>query len=134
LKFLPLFQMLFLWLTKSSPWMNSPLSFQKGFWNRYQFESCLLKIPIERPIVNSCHMKNPYHLKIHFGAYSNTNWSNYINLKNTLEFLKMWVVRSFCFGLNTFFPFVINRQKEELESPFAFYSPLGPNTFSQMVK
>ena len=31
LKFLPLFQMLFLWLNKSSPWRSSPLSCQEGF-------------------------------------------------------------------------------------------------------
>jgi hypothetical protein len=42
----------------------------------------------------------------------------------------MVLVQSFCFGLNTFSPFGINRQKGELESPFAFSPPLGPNTFS----
>jgi hypothetical protein len=36
-KFLPLFQMLFLWLNESSPWRSSPLSFQEGFWNDFLF-------------------------------------------------------------------------------------------------
>ena len=30
-KFLPLFQMLFLWLNKTPPWWNPPLSVQEGF-------------------------------------------------------------------------------------------------------
>jgi hypothetical protein len=38
----------------------------------------------------------------------------------------MVVVRSFCFGLNIFSPFGINRQNGELWSPFAFSPPLGP--------
>jgi hypothetical protein len=36
----PLFHMLFLWLNKSSPWRNSPLSFQEGFWNDFPFFKC----------------------------------------------------------------------------------------------
>jgi hypothetical protein len=43
--------MLFLWLNKTPPEWNSPLSFQEGF-NRYQLEVCNLdanfeNIPIE---------------------------------------------------------------------------------------
>jgi hypothetical protein len=34
------------------------------------------------------------------------------------------VVRSFCFGINTFSPFGINRQNGELESPLATILPL----------
>jgi hypothetical protein len=37
LKILPMFQMLFLWLNKSSPWRNSPLSYQEGFCNLNDF-------------------------------------------------------------------------------------------------
>jgi hypothetical protein len=45
-----------------------------------------------------------------------------INICENFEML----VRSFCFGLNTFSPFDINRQNGELESPSYI--------FSQMVK
>jgi hypothetical protein len=41
-----LFQMLFLWLNKNSPWMNSSLSFQEGFWKRYQVKLFQLKFLI----------------------------------------------------------------------------------------
>ena len=39
----PLFQMLFLWLNNSSPWINTSLSFQEGFENKYQVKLYQLK-------------------------------------------------------------------------------------------
>jgi hypothetical protein len=50
LKFLPLFQMLFLWLNKTPPEWNSPLSFQKGFEKHTNWRDTHFKfktIPIE---------------------------------------------------------------------------------------
>jgi hypothetical protein len=50
LKFLSRFQMIFLWLNKTPPKWNSPLSFQEDF-NRYQLEiywdASFKNIPIE---------------------------------------------------------------------------------------
>jgi hypothetical protein len=69
--FLPLFQMLFLWLNKTPPKWNLPLSVQEGFdlsFLKYYF----------LPLLNTI----GYQLKIF----------------NT-KFLKLVVVRSFCFGL-----------------------------------
>ena len=69
--FLPLFQMLFLWLNKTPPKWDPPLSVQEGFdisFLKYYF----------LPLLNT----KVYQLKIF----------------NT-KFLKLVVVRSFCFGL-----------------------------------
>jgi hypothetical protein len=41
-----------------------------------------------------------------------------------LKFFEMVVVRSFCFGLNIFSPFGINRQKRRTLEPLIFYPPL----------
>jgi hypothetical protein len=41
------------------------------------------------------------------------------------EILKMVVVRSFCFGLNIFSPFGMNRQKRRTREPFCIFSPFG---------
>jgi hypothetical protein len=45
--FSPLFQMIFLWLNKTPPEWNSPLSFQEGFEIDTNFEKWSWKIPIE---------------------------------------------------------------------------------------
>ena len=91
--FLPLFQMFFLWLNKTPPEWNSPLSFQEGF-NRYQFElilGMLLKM---------------YQLKINIPIWniSTKNFHHKIPIEEANinhHFKKFWrlVVRSFCFGL-----------------------------------
>jgi hypothetical protein len=98
-KFLPLFQMLFLWLSKSSPWMNSPLSFQEGFEMDTNFEILLS----------------------HFNWKLDTNWKN-----TPIEKLKIFkmVVRSFCFGLNIFSDFGIKYQKRRTWEPFKLSPPL----------
>jgi len=102
LKFLPLFQMLFLWLSKTPPEWNSTLSLQEGF-NRYLFwkytnwRNCYCKILIQK--TNLC----KYQLNLLFRF-----------------FFEMVVVRSFCFGLNIFSPFGINRQKRRLWEPLYF--------------
>jgi hypothetical protein len=75
--FLPLFQMPFLWLNKTPPQWNSPLSVQKDF-------RLILKGVI--PIWNYIKNKIPIE-KTSF----NTNWDT--------TFLKLVVVQSFCFGL-----------------------------------
>jgi hypothetical protein len=72
--FLPLFQMLFLWLNKTPPKGDPPLSVQEGFWY------IILK----------------YYFLPLFEHNRKTNWyDKYL----TLSLLKMVVVRSFCFGL-----------------------------------
>jgi hypothetical protein len=74
----PLFQMLFLWLNESSPWRDSPPSFQEGFWNdfpfwnRYQMKLYQLKflywLEILKP--NKIPIEN-------FEINSITNWNNF---------------------------------------------------------
>ena len=86
LKFLPLFQMLFVWLNKTSPEWNSPLSFQEGFWNGYQFENWPLKLPIEGLIVNW----------ILLGAFgfrrSSKVWfNNVFGVKYINRYLRTWI-------------------------------------------
>ena len=71
--FLPLFQMLFLWLNKIPPQINSPLSVQEGF------KISILKILLAPPFE---HNKIPI-------------WN--LPIKN--HFKIRVVVRSFCFGL-----------------------------------
>jgi hypothetical protein len=70
---LPLFQMLFLWLNKTPPKWDPPLSVQEGFDKSF-LKYCFL------PLLNII----GYQLKILF-------WET--------KFLKLVVVRSFCFGL-----------------------------------
>jgi hypothetical protein len=48
LKFLPLFQILFLWLNKTPPEWNSPLSFQEGFEIDINFENDLERYQYKR--------------------------------------------------------------------------------------
>ena len=95
--FLPLFQMLFLWLNKTPPKWDPPLSVQEGFdisFLKYYF----------LPLLNTI----GYQLKIF----------------NT-KFLKLVVVRSFCFGLILSPPLAwiakngINRALEVISSPLA---------------
>jgi hypothetical protein len=52
LKNLPLFQMLFLWLNKSPPWRNSPLSLSRGFLKQIPDKIILIEFlkPNEIPI------------------------------------------------------------------------------------
>jgi hypothetical protein len=71
--FLPLFQMLFLWLDKTPPKWDPPLSVQEGFYMSF--------------------------FKYYFLLLLNTiGYQLIISLENT-KFLKLVVVRSFCFGL-----------------------------------
>jgi hypothetical protein len=87
--------MLFLWLNKTPPQWNSPLSVQEGFrykfWKGlYQFESSIKnKIPIKKPSFNT-NLKD-YMFEIGGGAV-----------------LLFWA--------NTFSPFGMNRQKRILVS------------------
>jgi hypothetical protein len=99
--FLPLFQMLFLWLNKTPPEWNSPLSFQEGF-NRYQLEVCL-----------DASFENPNQLKINIPIWNISN-KNFRNV----------VVRSFCFGLNIFPPLALIAKNGDFVSPFIFSPPL----------
>jgi hypothetical protein len=43
----------------------------------------------------------------------------------------MVVVRSFCFGLNIFSPFGINRQKQRTLEPFYIFSPIDKINMSE---
>jgi hypothetical protein len=94
--FLPLFQMLFLWLNKTPPEWNSPLSFQEGF-NRYQLEINLdanfENIPIE---------------------------NQHTNLKYIIKIFRKVVVRSFCFGLILSPPLALIAKNGDFVSPFYF--------------
>jgi hypothetical protein len=98
----PLFQMLFLWLNKSSPWINYPLSFQEGFEDlKNSFE-----ISNERPIEKFT---------------SHTYWK-FILIKYQLKYLfvKIWNGGGAVLLLwaNTFSPFGINSQKQRTWEPF----------------
>jgi hypothetical protein len=73
--FLPLFQMLFLWLNKTPPQINSPLSVQEGF----KMSS------VENTTCSPFRTQRDTNLKF-------SNWK-------TLNFKIRAVVRSFCFGL-----------------------------------
>jgi hypothetical protein len=103
--FSPCFKMLFLWLNKTPPKWNSPLSVQEGFTNwkkikyfRYQFlkTSSLKYTNWDRISLRNTNLKN-------------TNW------KQISEFFWNW-----CDGAvlllwaNTLSPFGINRQKWSL--------------------
>jgi hypothetical protein len=108
--FLPLFQMLFLWLNKTPLERNSPLSFQEGF-NRYQLEICILDayfeyIPLEIniPIWN---------IPIKFFS------------KGGGVVLLLWA--------NTFSPFGINRQKRRCCEPFYRFSPIDKRNISEWL-
>ena len=71
--FLPLFQMLFLWLNKTPPKWDPPLSVQEGFDISF--------------------------LKYYFLPLLNTIGKTIDNILGNTKFLKLVVVRSFCFGL-----------------------------------
>ena len=93
--FLPLFQMLFFWLNKTPPKWDLPLSVQEGF------DLSFLKYYF-LPLLNTI----GYQLKIF----------------NT-KFLKLVVVRSFCFGLISP-PFWHESPKTESLEPLKCYLPL----------
>jgi hypothetical protein len=83
-KFLPLFQMLFLWLNKTPPQWNSPLSVQEGF------KISILKILLSPPFE---HNKIP-------------SWKSLVLKLGGGAVLLLWA--------NTFSPFGMNRQKRIL--------------------
>jgi hypothetical protein len=107
--FLPLFQMLFLWLNKTPPQWNSPLSVQEGF-GISNFEILLFfffehnKIPI-------------WNLSIE----NHTNWKTLLKLGGGAIL--------FLLCANTFSPFGMNRQKRILRvkyKPFPnYFLPFG---------
>jgi hypothetical protein len=107
--FLPLFQMLFLWLNKTSPQINSPLSVQEGF-----------KISsFENTTCSPFRTQRDTNLKF-------SNWKPLI-----LKF--RMVVRSFCFGLIFSPPLVWiakNGYSEWNIGPFlTTFSPLANKTY-----
>jgi hypothetical protein len=95
--FLPLFQMLFLWLNKTPPEWNSPLSFQEGF-NKYQLEKYL-----------------DTNLKIL------TNWKH---TNMSIKFFWKVVVRSFCLRLILSPPLALIAKNGDVVSPLFFSLPL----------
>jgi hypothetical protein len=98
--FLPLFQMLFLWLNKTPPEWNSPLSFQESF-NRYKLEIYL-----------DASFENTNQLKINIPIWN-----------ISIKFFWKVVVRSFCFGLNISPPLALIAKNGNLVSPFIFSPP-----------
>jgi hypothetical protein len=97
--FLPRFQMLFLWLNKTPPEWNSPLSFQEGF-NRYKLE---------------------IYWDANFWKY--TNWKSYQFEIYQLKISKGGGVVLFLWA-NTLSPFGINRKKRRLCEPSLLSPPL----------
>jgi hypothetical protein len=98
--FSPLFQMLLFWLNKTPPKWDPPLSVQEGF-------------------------DTPF-LKYYFLPFLNTI-GHQLKIFNTIpidtKFLKLVVVRSFCFGLISP-PFWHESPKTESLEPFKCYLPL----------
>jgi hypothetical protein len=115
LKFLPLFQMLFLWLNKTLPEWKSPLSFQEGF-----------EIDTNKKNLKDTNWRDFHYLDTNWNFAFSRQVKHGYQLRNCqisikALFRKFWnlmVVRSFCFGLNIFSPFGINRQKRRLWEPF----------------
>jgi hypothetical protein len=64
----------FLWLNKSSPWRNSLLSFQEGFWNDFPLLPSEI-IPIEILILREILKPNEIAIE-NFETNWNTNWNN----------------------------------------------------------
>ena len=109
----PLFQMLFLWLNKSSTWMNFPLSFQEGF----EIDTNLnTKWDTNWNFTFTYQLKIRYHLKIYFEANSSPNWN-----KHLWKFLKWWCSH-FALGLILSPPLALSAKNGELESLFTFSS------------
>ena len=94
--FLPLFQMLFLWLNKTPPKWDPPLSVQEGF---------------------------DIFLKYYFLPLLNTVGKPIDNILGNTKFLKLVVVRSFCFGL-IFLPLWHESPKTESLEPSKRFLPL----------
>jgi hypothetical protein len=118
--FLPLFQMLFLWLQQNSPGWNSPLSVQEGFTNwkktkyfRYQFEKSSFKYFIIR-----------YQLSFQRNAtLKNTDCKLYFE-----NFEIGVVVRSFCFGLNISPPLALIAKNGVFWEP-SYFLPNGTSKY-----
>jgi hypothetical protein len=122
LKFLPLFQMLFLWLNKTPSKWNSPISFQEGFEIDTNLKNWFLNIPNEEiPII----LETNWNLLSQDKWSMDTNWEiTKYQLKLYSIFFEIMVVRSFCFRLNILSPFGINRQKRRCWEPSHAFSPL----------
>jgi hypothetical protein len=100
--FLPLSQMLFLWLKQNSPGWYSPLSVQEGFTNMKKIKYQLKNPPLNISIWN---------IDTNWDIISRGTLLWKIPIENFIsKNLKLVVVWSFCFGL-ILSPFGINRQK-----------------------
>jgi hypothetical protein len=111
---------------KAPPEWKFSLSFQEGFeidtkWNYTNWNSFILNVKFWR-----CQFKTSSEIPIEKFT-SHTNWK-FILIKYQLKYLFLnfeMVVRSFCFALNNFSPFSINRQKRRTWEPYDNF----PNTF-----
>jgi hypothetical protein len=107
----PLFQMIFLWLNKTPPKWNSPLSFQEGFeillsqikWN---IDTNWYHILIWEYINLNRYQLRKCQLKLHFEFFWNGGGA----------VLLLWAY--------SFSPFGINRKKRRLWEPFCIFLPL----------
>jgi hypothetical protein len=110
--------MLFIWLNKTSPEWNSPLSFQEGF-NRYQFENLSLYIPIENKHTNwkGCHNKIPIEVlkQYRFEIYQFKIFETQLKLGGGAVL--------FAFGLILSPPLALIAKNGDFESPLL--SPIG---------
>jgi hypothetical protein len=119
-----MFQMLFLWLNKSSPWMNSPLSFQEGF-------------EIDTNLKDNFEISNEIPIEIlllHINWKLDTIWK-YTNWKihfEATQILKFWNGGAyFLLWANPFSPFGINRQKRRTWETFWHFLPNGKINVSE---
>jgi hypothetical protein len=107
----PCFKFFFLWLNKSSPWRNSPLSLSRGFFEtdiRWNYINWIFE--------------TKWDTNWNYG----TNWNNFSFFCEIVFEFENVVVRSFCFGPNTFSPFGINRLKRRILRALLNSPPLGP--------
>ena len=111
--FLPLFQMLFLWLNKTPPQLNSPLSVQEGF------KISILKILISPPFE---HNKIPI---LNLSIENHTNWKTLFKIR--------WWCGPFALGYY-FLPLWHESPKtESLEPSLTTFSPLANKIWVKII-
>ena len=105
--FLPLFQMLFLWLNKTPPKWDPPLSVQEGFDISF--------------------------LKYYLLPFLNTIGNQLIKFFENTKFLKLVVVRSFCFGLLLSPPLAWIAKNGSIRALEVLSSPLVINKWVKII-
>jgi hypothetical protein len=119
----PCFKCFFLWLDKTPPEWNSSLSFQEGFWNRFQFWKLTFK-------------DTNWRINCKLDTIEKLPWHRYQCEKYQLKlyfetFWILWWCGPFVLGLIFSPPLALSAKNRDLKGPFNIFSPIGKGNMSE---